>query len=179
LSRTVLCLTLAIAFAWLQEPSSAQQSPGKPPDDVIRVTTNLIQVRAVVTDRKGQLVDELKQDDFEILENDRPQKVSFFSRQQISGGDSSSPGAERTTPTADDQSDASPAGAKPSRSIVIFVDTLHLSNLSLIRAKQQLKRFVNEQMSDHDMVAVVTPSGELGVLQQFMRDRKMLAAAIV
>lgn len=180
LARTLLCLALAIAFAILQQPSSAQQSPDKPAeqDDVIRVTTNLIQVRAVVTDRKGELVDDLKQEDFEILENDRPQKVSFFSRHQLSGGASPSPGGERAASTADDQSEVSSPSAKPSRSIVIFVDTMHLSNVSMIRAKQQLKRFVNEQMSDHDMVAVVTPSGELGVLQQFMRDRKMLADAI-
>ena len=178
LSRTVLCLALAIAFAFLQEPSSAQQSPDKPPEDVIRVTTNLIQVRAVVTDRGGQLVDDLKQDDFEITENDRQQKVSFFSRQKTTGGASSSPGTEPGTPTTEEERVESSPGAKPSRSIVIFVDTLHLSNLSLIRAKQQLKRFVNEQMGDQDMLAVVTTSGELGVLQQFMRDRRMLTDAI-
>jgi len=49
LSRVVLCLALAIAFAFLQQPSSAQQSPDKPAeqDDVIRVTTNLISIDEV------------------------------------------------------------------------------------------------------------------------------------
>jgi len=169
---------LAAASTSLRVPTNAQQTPNTPAeqDDVIRVTTNLIQVRAVVTDRKGQLVDGLKQDDFEILENDRPQKVSFFSRQRVPG-DNSPSSAERAAGAGDDSDESSPR-AKPSRSIVIFVDTLHLSNLSLMRAKEQLKRFVNEQIGDEDMVAVVTPSGELGVLQQFMRDRKRLAYAI-
>jgi VWFA-related protein len=48
----------------------------------------------------------------------------------------------------------------------------------LIRAKQQLKQFIDEKMTDQDMAAVVTTSSSLGVLQQFMRDRKMLKYAI-
>jgi VWFA-related protein len=60
----------------------------------------------------------------------------------------------------------------------LFVDALHLSTSSFIRAKQQLKQFVGEQITDQDLVAVVTTSSSLGVLQQFMRDRKMLKYAI-
>src|SRR5882724_1286961 len=84
LGKTVFSIALAAAFAWPSFPASAQQSSAKPAeqDDVIRVTTNLIQVRAVVTNRKGELVDDLKQEDFEVFENDRPQKVSFFTRER-------------------------------------------------------------------------------------------------
>src|SRR5258706_9066123 len=124
LSNAVFSIALAAAFAWPSFPASAQQSSAKPAeqDDVIRVTTNLIQVRAVVTDRKGELVDNLKQEDFEVFENDRPQKVSFFNRERVAGSTPSA-STDRATSTTGDQSDKSSPGAKPSRSIVIFVDT--------------------------------------------------------
>ncbi|HST52487.1 MAG TPA: VWA domain-containing protein, partial [Pyrinomonadaceae bacterium] len=68
--------------------------------------------------------------------------------------------------------------AAPARTVVLFVDTLHLSTASLMRSKQQLRQFVDEQLTDEDMAAVVTPTGSLGILQQFMRDRARLKYAI-
>jgi VWFA-related protein len=61
---------------------------------------------------------------------------------------------------------------------VLFIDTLHLSPLSVIRVKKVLKQFIDEQITDDDLVAIVVTAGSLGVLQQFMRDRKMLKYAI-
>ena len=157
----------------------AQQSPAKQrdQDEVIRVKTDLVQVRAVVTDKNGQPVDSLKQEDFEILENGRPQPVNFFMAASILN-ESAGPVSDRKPGVVGNQPVQPIGGAKPARSIVLLVDTLHLSALSLMRAKGQLKRFVDEQMTDRDMAAVVTTSSSLGVLQQFMLDRKMLKYAI-
>ncbi len=134
-------------------------------------------MRAVVTDRKGQVVANLTQNDFEIMENGQPQSVSFFSLVGIQSGSSAPFTANRKSDDVPNQPNR-PLAAKPARTIVLFVDTLHLSSVSLLRAKQQLKRFVDEQITEEDLVAVVTTSGELGLLQQFMRDRKMLKYAI-
>lgn len=178
LSLKSVSAILAVLVLTGQSPQLiAQQSKQTDQDDVIRVKTDLVQLRAVVTDRKGQLVDNLKQDDFEVLENGRPQSVGFFSLERIQKGSSAPITAKRKSDDVPSQPIPSLA-AKPVRTIVLFVDTLHLSNLSLIRAKQQLKRFVDEQITDEDLVAIVTTSGELGLLQQFMRDRKMLKYAI-
>jgi VWFA-related protein len=171
--RAAIWIALAVLLTGLKLPANAQKTSSDQ-DDVIRVTTNLIQVRAVVTDRKGQVVDGLKQEDFEILENDRPQKVSFFSLEKIPSDSDKREPAQRKSEEREEPS----TRARPSRSIVLFVDTLHLSNIGVIRAKEQLKKFVNEQIADGDRVAVVTTSGELGILQQFMSDRRRLAYVI-
>src|SRR6185503_10456938 len=147
-------------------------------DEVIRIKTDLVQLRAVVTDKKGQPVDNLKQDDFEIRENGRSQPVSFFTAARVEIPAAASDASDRKPNMPREQPVRPAANAKPQRSIVLFVDTLHLSATSLIRAKQQLKQFVDEQMTDQDMGAIVTTSSSLGVLQQFMRDRKMLKYAI-
>ena len=47
--------------------------------DVVRITTNLMQVDAVVTDKNGKLITDLKPEELQLFENDRPQKVTHFS----------------------------------------------------------------------------------------------------
>jgi VWFA-related protein len=166
-----------LLLACLVPGTAGQQSTQKPDrDDVIRIDTNLVQVRAVVTDRAGKLVDNLKQDDFEVLENGRSQTVSFFSAVRIENG--SSPAAGGQEPAGVNRPSRSARDIKPARSIILLIDTLHLTVPNLLRAKQQLKQFVDEQVTDEDLVAIVTTSGSLGVLQQFMRDRRMLKLAI-
>src|SRR5215468_9979116 len=54
-------------------------------DQPIRVKTDLIDLRAVVTDKRGQPVTDLKKEDFELMENGKPQEVSFFSVIKIPG----------------------------------------------------------------------------------------------
>lgn len=171
---TSLIVVGSLTFAGGQQKPPAQTDQ----DEVIRTTTDLVQIRAVVTDKKGQPVDNLKQEDFEILENGRPQQASFFNAVRIESAAPRVTNNDRKPTETGEQAQRPIANIKPQRSIVLFVDTLHLSAISLIRAKQQLRKFVDEQMTDEDLAAVVTTSSSLGVLQQFMRDRKMLKYAI-
>src|SRR5215471_20570397 len=48
-------------------------------EEPVRISVTLVQVDAVVNDRKGRLVTDLKPEDFEILEDGRPQKITNFS----------------------------------------------------------------------------------------------------
>lgn len=64
---------------------AAQAKPPAPPDtpsarseQVIRVGVDLVQVDATVTDRAGRHVSDLSADDFEILQDGRPQRISTF-----------------------------------------------------------------------------------------------------
>lgn len=62
-------------------PYQSQKKPGD--KDQVRLKTDLFEVRAVVTDAKGRLVDSLRKEDFELLENNRPQSISFFSIERV------------------------------------------------------------------------------------------------
>src|SRR5215510_5107410 len=61
----------------LHQSQASQNRPGQ--DQPIRVKTELINLRAVVTDKRGQSITDLKKEDFELMENGKPQEVSFFS----------------------------------------------------------------------------------------------------
>src|SRR5262249_7804122 len=67
----------------LRQSKASQNPPGQ--DQPIRVKTELIDLRAVVTDKRGQPITDLKREDFELMENGKPQEVNFFSVVKIPG----------------------------------------------------------------------------------------------
>jgi len=168
-----LLIALLISIQQPTAPSASNrpsQEKRESQDSQLRLKTDLVQVRAVVTDKRGQPVAGLKKEDFELLEENRPQAISFFSVEDLTTpADSQRSGGVSTlrTPTED-----------AARTIVLFVDTVHISFETLARTKQALRRFVDEQMTDRDMVALVTSSGALGLMEQFTHDRQLLRAAV-
>lgn len=175
-------------IAGRQNPPSApqQQSPQTPPareprdtEPVARIETELVQIDVVVTDGDGKLVGNLKREDFQILEDGRPQQITHFA-----AGSAGRPARWlATTPSRSSSSpSAGPAAAQPvevlDRYIVLAVDDFHLAPENLYSAKQALRRFVRDQMAPGDQVAIATTSGTLGLLQQFTSERDVLARAI-
>lgn len=150
----------------LIQTKSAEQEPAA------RLKGELIEVRAVVTDRQGQVIGDLKKEDFELLENGRPQEIAFFSVERI-GSES-----KRAREPSGAEADRIRPAELPARAIVLFVDTLHLSFSSLVRTRQAIRRFVEEQIGESDVVAIVASGGTLGLVQQFTRDQRVLRYAI-
>jgi hypothetical protein len=60
-------------------PLAPQQAGEQSTGPVIRVTVDLVQLDAVVTDSTGHHVANLKSEDFRILEDGKPQAISHFS----------------------------------------------------------------------------------------------------
>src|ERR1700753_2026356 len=69
----------ALAPASFSQNQAAQPSQFQIPENVIHVNVNLVQMDAVVTDSHGNAVDNLNADDFEILQDGKPQKITNFS----------------------------------------------------------------------------------------------------
>src|SRR5215210_5580139 len=62
-----------------QKTSSPAQQTAQDEDEVVRVTTNLVQIDVTVTDRDGRQVTDLRPEEFEVFEDGRPQALSNFS----------------------------------------------------------------------------------------------------
>ena len=71
----LVCFLLFLANA------RAQREPAESTDFVIRTRTDVVNVVAVVRDRKGGLIADLERTDFEIYEEGVPREVRFFSRE--------------------------------------------------------------------------------------------------
>jgi VWFA-related protein len=190
--RTSNFLPLILVFCFLlpgraqqtrpapQSPAPAkpgQQEPSAADQDVIRINTNLVQVDAVVT-KGGKQVTDLNAEDFEVFEDGKPQAITNFSYvSNVPAGSASVVSA----PAKKTEGPVMPAKLQPHdvhRTIAFVVDDLGLSFQSIDQAKRQLRKFVNEQMAPNDLVAVLRTSGEIGALQQFTTDRRVLLTAI-
>ena len=147
-------------------------------DDVVKISTTLIQLDVTVTDKKGKPITGLKAEDFTIFENGLEQRVSglsFISADRAGGQ------REQTPKTVDPLAPPPVNQVRPDlvrRTMALVVDDLSLSFESAYHTRRALKRFVDEQMQDGDLVAIVRTSAGVGALQQFTSDRRILEAAI-
>src|SRR5947207_5257996 len=185
----VIILSFLLSFAHAQPPASQSPQPsaattqqsrsGTDDQDVIRITTILVQVDAVVT-KDGKQVTDLKPEDFQLFEDGRPQTITNFS--YISNV-ATMPSNVAAMPLARDKSGAPvvPAAVRPHdvrRTIAMVIDDLGMSFQSIASARNQARKFINEQLEPNDLVAIIHTSGEVGALQQFTTDRRMLYNAI-
>ena len=185
MSNKWICRLMIMALSF-SATVSAQQGAGQnqtkpaPQGPTVKVNTELVEVRAVVTDKQGNIIGGLKPEDFELLEDGKPQTVSFFSIARIAGNDNraSTPTAPTTSNTPPPSTIRERLGEAPARTIVLFADNLHFSASSLLQVKQTLRRFVDEQLTEQDLVALVSTAGNLGLVEQFTRNRQVLRYAI-
>jgi VWFA-related protein len=179
-SSLALLLILSIfVVSYGQKPAPESQAQTDQ-DEVVRITTNLVQVDAVVTDKKGQPVTDLKAEDFEITEDGQKQEITNLSYVALAP----QPSSEATTtaaPVNKNAPSAPPVPLRPEqvrRTMALVVDDLGLSFESTYYVRRALKKFVDEQMQPGDMVAIIRTGGGIGVLQQFTSDKRQLYAAI-
>jgi len=179
---SLLLTSLLVAPSPAQQPSAAPpKKPASDDQDVLRITTNLVQVDAVVT-KDGKPVPNLKAEDFEIFEDGRPQSITNFSYiSNIPGEASSTAAVVRPPSQIDPTAPVVPAIIRPRdvhRTMALVVDDLGMTAASISTARQQLRRFVNEELEPNDLVAIIRTGGEVGALQQFTTDKRLLLLAI-
>ena len=80
LSAISAIVYLSVYFVAAQTPM-VQSSPATEQDEVVKISTNLVQVDAVVIDKDGKQITNLKADDFEIFQDSKPQNITQFSGQ--------------------------------------------------------------------------------------------------
>src|ERR1044072_534335 len=143
--------------------------------DVIRTNTELVQTAVTVLDKKGNFVEGLQRDQFELTVDGKPRPIAFLER--IAAG--SPRERELATRGLGVNSKAPlPPATVPGRTIVFFIDDLHLEPDSLNRTRSMLQHFLEREMSSKDNVAIVSASGQIGFLEQFTNTRAVLDAAI-
>ena len=176
LSSVLLISSWSVAFTQTPQTRTASQ------DEVLRISTDLVQTDLVVLDKKGKNVKGLSKDDFELLVDGQRQDISFFDgldagsvkeAAQLATARNTSSAGGRTSATA---GTPSPASA-PGRSFIFFVDDYHLSVEGVKRTSDLLNNFVGK-MGDDDRALLMSPSGQIGFLQQLTDHKGALKLAI-
>src|SRR5215213_243938 len=170
LLSTVACLLLFPAIVF----SQTKPDPAANAQDVIKFETSLVQTDVMVFDKQGRFVDGLRPEQFQLKINNTPREISFFEAIK-SGGFSSQ--REELRPAGPDPVKAATKDAQR-RAVIFFVDDLHLAPDSLVRTRKALLGFIDSGIGKDDLVAITSPSGQIGFLQQFTADKDALRSAV-
>src|SRR5688572_24025767 len=169
-------LTVAFSVALIAGAASAQSNTPTPvSDDVVKISTSLIRLDVTVTGKDGRPVNDLKPEDFEIYQDGVRQRIvgsNFVFNPQPKPAKQD----KLETPIPEPPVEIKPENVK--RTIALVVDDLTLSFDSVALTRRALKKFVDEQMQDGDLVAIIRTGAGIGALQQFTTDKRQLYAAI-
>lgn len=153
-------------------------SPTPSSEDVVKISTSLIQLDVTITDKKGKILTDIQPNEVEIFENGKKQQISNFSFERGAVMENPASEAKKEEPQ---QVYVPRASLKPSevrRTIAIVVDDITLSFESTFWVRKALREYIEEQVRDGDMVAIIRTAGGIGALQQFTSDRRQLMAAV-
>ena len=144
--RVASLLLIAILLAGVrriataQAPASTPPAIPEPPGAVIKAESKLVIVDAVVTDKKGNYVHDLKQGDFKVYEDNKEQQVSTFS----SGVDA-----------------AAQANTTIHRYMILFFDNSSMAMPDQIQARAAAAKFVDANAGPDRQMAVAEFGGAL------------------
>ena len=169
----ITCLLLFPAVVFSQTKPAPQPSP--PPrgeaEDVIKFETSLVQTDVMVFDKDGRFVSGLKPEQFQLKINNTQREISFF--EAIRSG-----ALPQTQPSGQPNEISRLKTDAQRRSVLFFVDDLHLAPDSLVRTKQALLEFIDKRIGENDQIAITSPSGQIGFLQQFTANKEALRTAV-
>ena len=182
-TRNFLSMLTAAAMLLQGAPLRAQES-GQPvaAQGRIRVTTELVLVNVVARDKKGNLIKDLKKEDFTLYEDGKKQEISSFDFENVdqlaaTAGPTVSgvaPGtllhsSKKAPPTLD---------ARDRRLILLFFDFSAMQPEEIDRSVDAAKKFVHEKMQPADLIAVISLSTNMHVDCDFTDDQQKLASVL-
>ncbi len=146
-------------------------SPSEVPAPTIRVSTHLVLVDVVVTDKQGKPVPGLRPEDFVVEENGKQQKISTFATPAENAGTPPAlpPGVYSNRPEY-----RSPGGPVT----VLLLDAINTPFKDQAYARNQMLKFVKENFKPDSRMAVLTLTGSLNVLQDLTSDPQVLYTAL-
>jgi VWFA-related protein len=148
-------MRIFIGFLVLAVYGAAQTTPlPGDPNNILRVETNVVLVDAVVTDKKGNYVRDLKQKDFKVWEDNKEQTIKSFSFE------------------ADP---ASPLNSQP-RYLVLFFDNSTMNFNDQAVARKAAVSFIDSNAGPNRLMAIVNYGGSLQIAQNFTSDVERLKA---
>ena len=164
--------------------SQTKPDPSGDAQDVIKFDTSLVQTDVMVFDKNGKFVDGLKPEQFQLKIDKSPREISFFEIVRSGGFTNKREEAKADQPIdAGEPKPGNPSKNPPKtdaqrRAVIFFVDDFHLAPDSLARTRTALLDFIDRGIGEGDLVAITSPSGQIGFLQQFTADRAALRSAV-
>ncbi len=139
-----------------QAPPAPAVDASQQSGPAIKAESRLVLVDAVVTDKKGNYVHDLAQNDFKVYEDNKEQSVASFSF-----------GADTAIQAQ---------GQK--RYLILFFDNSTMAMPDQIQARGAAKKFIDANAGPDRLMAVVDFGGTLRIVQNFTANAELLQAAV-
>jgi len=167
-----LLIACLLVFACLLVRAQAPEPPARP---TFQLSVNYVDVDVTVTDARGNFVPGLTRDDFQLLEDGKPQKIDTFSFVELPVER-----PQRFLPLgrpvpADVRSNREAASG---RVYVIVLDDLDVSPMRSGQVRKNAREFIEQHFGPHDLAAVVNTSGRKDAAQEFTSDPALLLRAV-
>src|SRR6266849_1291618 len=178
--------TVAALILQAAAPALAQQNRQAGGNEArIEVTSELVLVNVVAHDKKGNLVRDLKKEDFTIFEDGKKQQISTFDFENVD--EMANAGAAEATVSGvagagtllRSGKKAPPSlDARDRRLMLLFFDFSAMHPEQIDRSVDAAKKFVNTKMQAADLMALVSLATNMRVDLDFTDDKAKLLAAL-
>jgi len=184
--KTFSIFTAAGLLLQAAAPMIAQQSePAGTNQARIQVTSELVLVNVVAHDKKGNLVRDLRKEDFTLFEDGKKQAISTFDFEKVDEL-ATAGAAEATVSGAAGQGTLLRAGKKAAPSLdardrrlmLLFFDFSAMEPEQIDRSVEAAKKFVSTKMQPADLLALVSLATNMHVDLDFTDDKTKLMAAL-
>ena len=140
-------------------------------DQVIRVNTRLVEIDVVVTDRGGPVAG-LKQSDFTVLDNGKPQRITEFMVKTARSRPEVRPLPERAVANR-----ANTMGEEPVEATVILWDVINTDLTDQAWVRQEVLKYL-KRAGAGERVALYRLAKSLKIVQDFTGDPERLRMAL-
>jgi VWFA-related protein len=181
-----------VMLAPAQQPTTPATTPATAPKTSVTFSTSLQLVveDIVMKDKSGNPITGLKPSDFIVTEDGKPQKIEFVEFQNLE--DTATPIPDTPAPKLEKRPEPAVPQPKPvtanqiapekpgdikykdRRLMVMFFDMTSMPLADQVRAQKAADKFVRTQMTKSDLMAVMTFSNEIKVVEDFTDDRDQL-----
>lgn len=154
-----------------------------------KVDTKLVVVNVSVRDKSGKPITNLNKSDFEVLEDGVKQNLSVFELERLDNSllppaqpqlqtsrtveERTAVGASVNTPVQ-----IAPVRHEDKRLLVLFFDNSSLQQADLVRARDAATKFLTSQMTNSDLVSIMSYGNKFQILEDFTNDRDRLLESI-
>src|SRR6266446_6504622 len=174
--------TLAILAATLVAlnggfSARAQNAPQtQQPQYRVRVTSELVLVNVVARDKKGNLVRDLKKEDFTLLEDGKRQTISTFDFENVDALTTAGAAEATVSGSAPEgallrPSDKPALNARDRRLMLLFFDFSGMQPEEIERSVEAAKKFVQTRMQPADLIALVSLATNMRIDLDFTDDK--------
>ena len=175
-----ICLSAYLPTAFLAQVKPPATPVSKSPQQafILRTVTNLVLVDVRVYDKSGKPVTDLHPSDFRVTEDGVQQAISNFSLENVEKLAQATLGLNEQAKVIDLAKLPPEVNAEQvlqdHRLLVFFFDLSSMQPDELMRALKASNDFVTTRMTPADLIAVVTYSSNLRVVQDFTNNRESL-----